>query len=1138
MAARWDQILTMPVQQPSTIEFSSADLTWSKVEGWRQVMDKVALIPFSRVDDFVRGESANPECPTRFHVEARRRKPKGMGYKPRVDGYIEYILYWCSFGPDDHRVGGISRPSRSFKPPKKSPAGRPGQKRGCTCHFIVKRLMAEPSVALIIYNHREHIDKSGLPCHGPQDGQALGTGAMFAPYISDELRQQVISLLYVGVPVESIMQRRNEEVKRQGGPRNRDDLLSHRYVRRTERSIRRSTYKRDPDDGLQQMIQFGNRSLIACDSRLGTRKLTYPVCTLLVFDSKRNAIPVAWILSPWFAKDIAHKWMKALYDRVRQKDHTWQLAGFVIDDPGTDVLTIREVFRCSILICFWRVRHAWHKNVIKKCSATNMCVEMFRRLGQAVCGICRGNGDVDSFEEFMVDFVDNPDFLEYFKATWIPRLGIWVSALKSFPFASLETCASMESYHHKLKVRLLNEKEPSVYHRADWLIDKLETKVHSYFWLDEFQERNKFSRYRKDEWVEMGITSWSRASEIPDSNITLEGRDALVMSQSDPEHVHIVRNPGFEFAICDCEWSALGYLCKHVIKASWVCRNRGLVGPSISLFQYNRTLGQTLNCPPYDSLVLDHATSMAIEVQGQLKKAAELLHGRSSDEASVIAQGNGNMSLNVVSEGGDGEESMDEGHLMNRTNGEAATDGANGNAVHGGGVAEEVENCNMSANGVSEEGVRDPMDEDPSMVEKVSSTNDRDQVNGETADDANVAEEASHGVTANVAEESSHEANENSMEEAVYGFDEDVGHGVDGDVAKGGDHGVDADVGHGVDGDVAKGGDHGVDADVAEEGGNGNTSVNGVLEGGDRDLIVDRPSMAEKPSSSSSWEHVDGETSNDPPNDNRICECDVAEEGGHWVDTNITEESRNQNTSANVTSERGDRDSMDCRPLTAEKLPSAGGVEHAEGEHGVHADDTEKERNYHMYVSGSDFKVHNDVLSREGDDQLGFTEIASRDYSSVSERGGDDHVMVDETSVDGGCDNAIRESGSPQIVEDPASGSRVSGEAVEEADVGERSVNGEMRVSGFGSNVSHDVSEKGCKDKMAGEPTISNPTNELGRPQIVKDPAVGNAVTGVADEAGPKVCNDVSKEGLNEEMAIDVKTFDGCDNPVKEAVGS
>ncbi|XP_044489019.1 uncharacterized protein LOC123213607 isoform X2 [Mangifera indica] len=650
--ARWDEILSLPVQSPPTLEFSAADIVWSKVEGWRDKLDRVALIPFARVDDFVRGESANKDCPTRFHVEARRRRPTNASYKPKVDGILEYILYWCSFGPDDHRKGGIVRPSRNTYVPKNKNAGRPNTKRGCTCHFIVKRLIAEPSVALIIYNDDKHVDKNGLPCHGPQDKKAAGTRAMFAPYISEDLRLRVLSLLYVGVSVETIMQRHNESVEKQGGPCNRDDLLTHRYVRRQERSIRRSEYELDPDDArsirmwveshqshvffyedfsdydpftlgiqtdwqLQQMIRFGNCSLVASDSRFGTNKLKYPLHSLIVFNSDNKAIPVAWVIAPRFSSADTYRWMRALYNRVRTKDPTWKLAGFIVDDPLADVPTIRDVFQCSVLISFWRVRLSWHKNLVKRCIESEMRAEILKRLGQAVDGICRGHGTVDSFDEFMEDFMDASDFMDYFKAVWYPRIGTWITALKTLPIASQETSAAMEFYHNQLKLRLLNEKDHGVYQRADWLVDKLGTKVHSYFWLDEYSGKDDFARYWKDEWVS-GLTSWRKALKIPDSNVVIEGRCAKVTDQHDRDKVYVVWNPGSQFGICNCSWAETGYLCEHMLKVISVCRKKGSIMPSISLFQYNQALIEILNCSRHDSLIRDHAISLAVSVQNQL----------------------------------------------------------------------------------------------------------------------------------------------------------------------------------------------------------------------------------------------------------------------------------------------------------------------------------------------------------------------------------------------------------------------------------------------------------------------------------------------------------------------------------------
>ncbi|KAA0036918.1 Zinc ion binding protein isoform 1 [Cucumis melo var. makuwa] len=650
--ARWDEIFSLPVQNPPTLEFSSADLVWSKVEGWRDNMDRVAVIPFARVGDFVRGESSNKECPTRFHVEARRRRALKAPFKAKVDGVLEYILYWCSFGPDDHRKGGVRRPSRSTYVPKKKNAGRPNTKRGCTCHFIVKRLIAEPSIALIIYNEDKHVDKKGLPCHGPQDKKAEGTRAMFAPYISEDLRLRILSLLYVGVSVETIMQRHNETVEKQGGPCNRDDLLTHRYVRIQERSIRRSTHELDEDDAvslsiwveghrsnvffyedftdtdtftlgiqtewqLQQMIRFGNRGLLASDSRFGTNKLKYPVHSLVAFNSDYNAIPVAWIVSPRFASGDAHRWMRALHSRVQTKDPSWKLAGFVVDDPLADVQTIREIFQCSVLLSFWRVRHAWHKNILKKCVENEKRAEILRQLEKTVDGVCRGDENVDSFELMIKDQADDPEFVDYFKATWCSRLGMWTTALTSLPLASLETCAAMEFYHSQLKLRLLNEKDSAVYQRTDWLVDKLGTKVHSYFWLDEYPEKNNFCRYWKDEWMS-GLTYWRRALGIPDSDVIIEGGIAKVTNQITRDRKFVVWNPGSQFGICDCQWAEMGNLCEHMCKVINICRKKGTTRPSVSLLQYQKTLIDMLHRPPHDSLIRDHAVSFAMSVQKQL----------------------------------------------------------------------------------------------------------------------------------------------------------------------------------------------------------------------------------------------------------------------------------------------------------------------------------------------------------------------------------------------------------------------------------------------------------------------------------------------------------------------------------------
>jgi hypothetical protein len=181
----------------------------------------------------------------------------------------------------------------------------------------------------------------------------------------------------------------------------------------------------------------------------------------------------------------------------------------------------------------------------------------------------------------------------------------------------------MEFYHNQLKLRLLNEKDPGVYQRADWLVDKLGTKVHSYFWLDEYSGKDDFSRYWRDEWVS-GLTSWRKALKIPDSDVVIEGRCAKVADQLNQDKAYVVWNPGSQFGICNCSWAEMGNLCEHMIKVINICRKRGSTMPSISLLQYHKALIDMLHCPPHDSLIRDHAVSLAVCVQKQLNALVDL----------------------------------------------------------------------------------------------------------------------------------------------------------------------------------------------------------------------------------------------------------------------------------------------------------------------------------------------------------------------------------------------------------------------------------------------------------------------------------------------------------------------------------
>ncbi|KAG5031014.1 hypothetical protein JHK85_014996 [Glycine max] len=67
-------ILNLPVQDPLCPEFSAAHINWVKLEGGRQCGDNIALIPFARVDDFVKGESSNPPMPCEFSRRIKKEE--------------------------------------------------------------------------------------------------------------------------------------------------------------------------------------------------------------------------------------------------------------------------------------------------------------------------------------------------------------------------------------------------------------------------------------------------------------------------------------------------------------------------------------------------------------------------------------------------------------------------------------------------------------------------------------------------------------------------------------------------------------------------------------------------------------------------------------------------------------------------------------------------------------------------------------------------------------------------------------------------------------------------------------------------------------------------------------------------------
>lgn len=664
-------IFSIPVQDPKDNIFSSIHLNWTKF-GSADRYDDVAVIPYSRVEAFILGESSNIECPTQFHIERGRKRSVGSlrDKKYKNDEYLEYKMYWCSFGPENYGEGGDILPSRRYRLNTRNRAARPQSMRGCTCHFIVKQLYARPTHAVIIYNDRRHVNKSGFVCHGPLDRDAIGPGAKKIPYICNEIQQQTMSMIYLGIPEENVLEKHIEGIQRYCGSNAKVDSLASQYVHKLGMIIKRSTHELDLDDKasvrlwvernkksifiyqdasetdpfilgiqtewqLQQMIRFGHRSLIAADSTFGIKKLKYPLCTLLVFDSRQHALPVAWIITRSIAKLDVSKWMKALVDRVIAVEPGWKVSGFLIDDAAAEIDPIRESFSCPVLFSLWRVRRSWLRNIVKKCSNVEVQREIFKRLGQVAYSIWNGVDSFIALNKFTQDFVDQTAFMKYFTATWVPKIEMWLSTMKSLPLASQEASGAIEAYHVKLKVKLYDDSHLGALQRVDWLVHKLTTELHSSYWLDRYADESDSFRNVKEEYV--ASTSWYRAMHIPDTAVTFDDKDHLfanVLSQKESSMKHLVWNPGSEFAFCDCEWSLQGNLCKHIIKVNMVCEKYQSYQNSMSFQSFREILANMYKKPMDGSISLDLSMAWTQQMLDQIQKLVEL--NNATDIGSVV----------------------------------------------------------------------------------------------------------------------------------------------------------------------------------------------------------------------------------------------------------------------------------------------------------------------------------------------------------------------------------------------------------------------------------------------------------------------------------------------------------------------
>lgn len=202
---------------------------------------------------------------------------------------------------------------------------------------------------------------------------------------------------------------------------------------------------------------------------------------------------------------------------------------------------------------------------------------------------------------------------------------LWISGIKSLPLSSPEPNAAMESYHLRLKSKLFNEQYVNSWSRVDWLIHTLATEFHSLYWLDQYSIETGYFNDLRDK--AFSTNAWYQALHITDADVILDEQNlqiAKVISQTDRNLAYTIWNPGSEFSLCDCPWSRVGNLCKHVIKVAILRKTWQVARPLLAAQVYRQALLTLLQNPPDDPLVLDHAVLQATRLQLDIKGLEEL----------------------------------------------------------------------------------------------------------------------------------------------------------------------------------------------------------------------------------------------------------------------------------------------------------------------------------------------------------------------------------------------------------------------------------------------------------------------------------------------------------------------------------
>eukprot|EP01018_Ginkgo_biloba_P015639 Gb_07089 [translate_table: standard] len=101
----------------------------------------------------------------------------------------------------------------------------------------------------------------------------------------------------------------------------------------------------------KMMVKFSHNSLISMDSTFITNKYEYQLYTLMVFNKKKNGLPITWVISSRDNASDIKIWLSALIEEGVKEREDWKVNAFMTDDALADIGGLRSVVGCRILLC-------------------------------------------------------------------------------------------------------------------------------------------------------------------------------------------------------------------------------------------------------------------------------------------------------------------------------------------------------------------------------------------------------------------------------------------------------------------------------------------------------------------------------------------------------------------------------------------------------------------------------------------------------------------------------------------------------------------------------------------------------------------------------------------------------------------